>query len=738
MNRSKQLFLSGLLVFVLICRAESTELKFAGGRFKIVQFTDLHCINGAAFEKFNDSTITLMQTIIEEEKPNLVIITGDIVVSGGALEVWKQVVQPMVKTQTPFAVTFGNHDTEADMTKKQVLKFLKSVPVNMTCNADDNIDGVGNCYFPIKSSAEGADNWILYLFDSHAYPQDRTLGTYDWIKFSQIDWYRKQSDKLTQQNERTLPSLAFFHIPTPEYREAAGHSSGLLGNNLEACCAPSLNSGLLTAFLEKKDVLGTFVGHDHNNDFIVAPEGKICLAYGRKTGYASAYEEVLERGARVIELYENERRFDTYIRTLSGKFFPYTFEQKLGSVNYPAAEGTFIQDHLVANWDDKRWQQEFAMLKEAGMKYLILAPTLHTDTSERVTSLYPSKIPHVEQKYKNDLVDLCLRNAQKAGFKVFLGLNMHEKWWSHWSVLGPEWFYRQMELGNQVADELIQYRKKYPDAFYGWYWVWEVANVAELNRPDYQDVLAHSLNMNLDHLTRIAPSMPFMLAPFMNHRLGSAEEYGKAWEAIFAKAHFRAGDIFAPQDCVGAGGLEIDMVPAWFNALNQAVSTKPGLLFWSDAETFDHRFWTSAPLNRFVKQMELVVPYVSKIITFAYSHYYAPGKTDGSFHKAYVQYYRTGKLPELPVPGPVTDLTFGKGTKGNRILRWKAPQDAGLVAGYYIYRNDELIGNVPCRPNRRSSPEFTDEKAGEGSGRYEVAAYNCLGVASEKVQPVQK
>lgn len=51
-------------------------------------------------------------------------------------------------------------------------------------------------------------------------------------------------------------------------------------------------------------MIGVFAGHDHNNDYLVDLNGHILLAYGRKTGYPSAYTETLSRGVRVINLYE--------------------------------------------------------------------------------------------------------------------------------------------------------------------------------------------------------------------------------------------------------------------------------------------------------------------------------------------------------------------------------------------------------------------------------------------------
>ena len=39
-----------------------------------------------------------------------------------------------------------------------------------------------------------------------------------------------------------------------------------------------------------------FVGHDHNNDYMVDLDGNITLAYGRKTGYPSAIMKRLAGG----------------------------------------------------------------------------------------------------------------------------------------------------------------------------------------------------------------------------------------------------------------------------------------------------------------------------------------------------------------------------------------------------------------------------------------------------------
>jgi Predicted phosphohydrolases len=322
--KSELCFLLLLLSLVPLAAAKPL-LKFNNHKFKIVQFTDLHWVNSPECKKQNDSTLCLIKTIAKEENPDLLIFTGDLVVSSKAAESWKYIIQSLNELKIPFAVTFGNHDTEADISKREALNLLQTSYYNLTENDNPAIDGVGNCMLPVKSFDGKVNKWALYLFDSHSYPQDSTLGSYDWIKNSQIQWYRQTSTKLAQKSGTPLPSIAFFHIPLPEY-EIVRELQTTIGNKTEQVCSPSYNSGLFTSFIEMKDVLGVFTGHDHNNDY-AGSLAKICLAYGRKTGYNSAYKEILERGARVIELDEDGKRFATYIRTLSGKSLYYTLKR---------------------------------------------------------------------------------------------------------------------------------------------------------------------------------------------------------------------------------------------------------------------------------------------------------------------------------------------------------------------------------------------------------------------------
>lgn len=714
----------------LICFSgfgQVTNLKFNNGKFKIVQLTDLHWVESESYKQKNDSTCNLIREVIRVEHPDLVILTGDIVVSSSALKAWTKLADLFAKEKTFFAVTFGNHDDETDMTKSEILNYLRTVPYSLTYDAEGGkLSGSGNCALPILSSDGRSEKWVLYLLDSHNLSSDRSFGYYDWIKHDQIDWYRKTSDEFTKRNNHKLPSLAFFHIPLTEH-ETARWSYREFGEKQEGVAASNVNSGLFSSFIEKKDVIGVFVGHDHNNDYMVDLNGNIALAFGRKTGYPAAYTETLSRGVRVINLFENEARYDSYIRDLKGTYTHYTFEQKNEGSGIPHFNGSFIQESLVLNWDDSRWDKEMQMLKEGGMKYLIYAPALLTNEQGKVSTTYPSTL--TAKKNQNKTLENCLRSAQKNGIRVFIGLNFNDRWWK--VDYDASWLIGQMEVGNKVAEELVAlYKEKYNDAMYGWYWVWEVDNLNCMTS-ERQAILARALNTNLDYLTKITPDMPFMLSPFMNHKVGGdAKEYSKMWKNVFEQTHFRIGDIFSPQDCVGAGGLNLDNLSEWFQNLREAVNSKPGLKFWGNIETFDQRYWTSAPLTRVKKQLDIVNGYVSNIICFAYSHYNSPYVVNPEYHQAYLQYCKDGKLPKINKPQSVSNVSVQKVSNGIEI-KW-IPTEFKSIDGFNIYRDGVLIKKLQIYQTR--TPLSFIDKEGNVNNVYEVSTYNIMEDESEKIK----
>lgn len=329
----KQLKLNFLILLIflfgttqLIQAQKSPILRFnAEGKFKIVQFTDIHMKEYHVGKR--DTVIEIMTTILKTEKPDLVVLSGDIITSRNMEKAWLTVVQPMIDAKIPWATVFGNHDWEHGYSNKQIIEYLKTLPFNCSQSGPKKISGVGNYVLEIKASEKNHIAGLIYFFDSNAYTENREnpeLGAYDWIKFNQIVWYRKISEKYTKKNGgNPLPALAFFHIPLPEYKIVQQMKS-TIGDNEENVSSPLINSGMYNAMMGMKDVMGTFVGHDHNNNFIGCLNN-ICLAFGCKTGLESYGK--FPKGARVIEIYEGERKFDSWINALQN--------DKLYFVNYP-------------------------------------------------------------------------------------------------------------------------------------------------------------------------------------------------------------------------------------------------------------------------------------------------------------------------------------------------------------------------------------------------------------------
>ena len=294
------------------------QLKFnADKKFKIVQFTDVHWVaDSLASEEAGER----MNEVLDAEKPDLVVYTGDVIFARPADKGMRRALEPAIKRGIPFAVTFGNHDDEQDMNRKDLYEFIKDMPGNLTSTVE-GLSGVTNFILPVKSSVGDKDAAVLYVFDSNSYSPMKQVKGYGWIKHDQVQWYINESKKYTEANGGTpLPALSFFHIPLPEYHEAVKHEGAfMIGTRKETACAPEINTGLFAAMLEAGDVLGVFVGHDHVNDYAVSWKG-ILLCYGRFTGGKTVYHDMPGgNGARVIELTEGVRQFRSWIRLKDGK-----------------------------------------------------------------------------------------------------------------------------------------------------------------------------------------------------------------------------------------------------------------------------------------------------------------------------------------------------------------------------------------------------------------------------------
>lgn len=315
MNKFLKTMISGVVALTAAAPAfalgRQPELKFNDGKFRIVQFTDLHWKPYAAN---CDTTKATILSVIEQERPQLAVISGDVVCYDPATDGWRQVMEIFEKTKTPFTVTLGNHDAEY-LTKDSIYNLLMKSPMYVGDKGPESLHGCGNTAIPVKG-ADGTPAAVIYMIDSNDYQPVQKFGTYDWIHFDQIAWFRdKVADFAKGNGGKPLPGLMFYHIPLPEYAEVLTDDK-TFGTMHEGAGAPAhMNSGMFASAAETEGVMGMFVGHDHDNDF-VGMTRDVALGFGRVTG-TEAYGH-LKRGGRVIDLYEGKRKFDTHITTPDG------------------------------------------------------------------------------------------------------------------------------------------------------------------------------------------------------------------------------------------------------------------------------------------------------------------------------------------------------------------------------------------------------------------------------------
>lgn len=400
-------------------------------------------------------------------------------------------------------------------------------------------------------------------------------------------------------------------------------------------------------------------------------------------------------------------------------------EKAGGGKKHPVLRGNFMQPGAFKGYSAEKMKAHLQTMYDIGIDILVLQWSFE-NTSEGVTNVYYRSSFESADKSSaynasgETLLGNILEAAEAVGVKVFVGLNNNDEWWEK-AVSDKAWLTAQAELGIKGAKQIYDtYKKQYPNAFYGWYFVFEMYNTAATR--EMMENGAYLLNGFCDGLTEIDSGMPMMLSPFLSAYGTEPEVTGQQWKEIFSMTHFREGDIFCCQDSVGAGFITVDQLDGYFKAIKEAVDTKKGLHFWANNEDFDQASWGTAPLDRFVKQLQISDPYVEAHITFAYSHHQHPDMGKTGHHEAYKYYYENGKLPTYDLASPTVEYEVG----GEGVsIRGTLPNENKGAMGFRIYKNGELLKLINLTKDYDKSLlsfNFTDTVAGAESVAYKVCA----------------
>jgi len=255
---------------------------------KILQITDLHLTYG--LDAQDRDTLALIEDLVESDDFDLVVISGDMVLSNAGPRLFRTLVRTMEALETPWTFIFGNHETDHSTYQEYLASTVDLTWLRFKVGPELDEGGIGN--FRINFTKDGNPFYTLYFFDSHAERAEYTEaeGEYDYIRTSQVDWYA--GHVATDATD----SVAYMHIPLRQFIDSDGYV-GIF--NEDKVYAQGIDTGLFDAMALAGRTKGVFVGHDHLNDFYVVREG-IMLAYGRITGF-NAYGN-LERGGRVVAI----------------------------------------------------------------------------------------------------------------------------------------------------------------------------------------------------------------------------------------------------------------------------------------------------------------------------------------------------------------------------------------------------------------------------------------------------
>ncbi|MEG0457821.1 MAG: DUF4434 domain-containing protein, partial [Oscillospiraceae bacterium] len=431
-------------------------------------------------------------------------------------------------------------------------------------------------------------------------------------------------------------------------------------------------------------------------------------------------------------------------------------------LDVPKFTGTFVQPWLYKNWDEQRAENEFKRMNELGIDTLIMGDTAIKD--DKWTIEYPSKIDDFNNaNFKSDNVKYLLDLCKKYKIKLYLGIGMDKTWNTSVADLttkeGQQWFEQSMEISVKMVKELYDlYKKDYNDVFCGYYFVYEIFNNKqwndEIKRKEIVKTLSNGFNFIINRINQIDKNMPLIFSTFSTNdqNFATKENTQKFYTEFISATNFRKVDVISPMDNCGGGGQTINSLDEWTTVYYNAVKfNNDKLLLWSNCESFiqpsnlESGSWTTAPLNRFIKQLEITSKYSSKIISFSYPHYMSPYNTISGFDKAYENYLKTGKIDTTPpsiIKRVKTEII-----DDSLVVRWTPAEDEFDIAQYKISKlnsyskqfdlyAENLVGREDGKGlelNTLLKCSFIDKYYNKKSKNvYIIEAMDCSGNFSEK------
>lgn len=285
-----------------------TLKKTSDKDFKILQLTDIQIY---ALNKTAKNTFAVIKKLVDENQPDLIVLTGDNVEGSFAYMVNAGLTKFIDSLGVPWAPVFGNHDAEHNTVDKQYLgEQFRNSKNCLFRFGPSNIKGVGN--YVVNIQEDDKIVYSLHMLDSNMYERNiDNSSPYDYIGYDQIAYFKWYSERLNGMYSDEIPSMSFFHIAPVELLNEYKRLKELnptsdvikvpnelgFGEFREAPCPSALNSGYVD-MAKSIGMTHMFIGHDHINNASIKLND-IIMTYGLKTGYGSYFDKDLSGGTLI-------------------------------------------------------------------------------------------------------------------------------------------------------------------------------------------------------------------------------------------------------------------------------------------------------------------------------------------------------------------------------------------------------------------------------------------------------